>query len=122
LQPDMFSGWGLRTLSSRNPAYNPLSYQLGSVWPHDTLIASAGLWRYGLRDEAARLIKGVLDAAQALEDDRLPELLCGFDAGNGGQAFVADVDSHAIDVIQEEVQAVMGGSPAFTDRPVAAAR
>jgi glycogen debranching enzyme len=79
LEPDMFSGWGLRTLSSRNPAYNPLSYQLGSVWPHDTLIASAGLWRYGLRDEACRLIKAVLDAARALEDDRLPELLCGFD-------------------------------------------
>jgi glycogen debranching enzyme len=83
LEEDMFSGWGLRTLSSRNPAYNPLSYQLGSVWPHDTLIASAGLWRYGLRDEACRLIKAVLDAAQALEDDRLPELLCGFDAANG---------------------------------------
>ena len=83
LEPDMFSGWGLRTLSSRNPAYNPLSYQLGSVWPHDTLIASAGLWRYGLRDEACRLIQGVLEAARCLEDDRLPELLCGFDAGNG---------------------------------------
>jgi glycogen debranching enzyme len=83
LQPDMFSGWGVRTLSSGNPAYNPLSYQLGSVWPHDTLIASAGMWRYGLRDEASRLVKGVLEAACALEDDRLPELLCGFDAGNG---------------------------------------
>jgi glycogen debranching enzyme len=83
LEPDMFSGWGLRTLSSQNAAYNPLSYQLGSVWPHDTLIASAGLWRYGLREEASRLIEGVLRAAHAFEDDRLPELLCGFDAGNG---------------------------------------
>jgi glycogen debranching enzyme len=47
LKPDLFSGWGLRTLSSQNPAYNPLSYQRGSVWPHDTLLAAAGLWRYG---------------------------------------------------------------------------
>jgi glycogen debranching enzyme len=83
LQPDMFSGWGLRTLSSGNPAYNPLSYQLGSVWPHDTLIASAGLWRYGLRQEACVLIRGILEAAQAFEDHRLPELFCGFDAANG---------------------------------------
>ena len=45
LEPDLFSGWGLRTLSSDNPAYNPLSYQLGSVWPHDTAIAAAGMWR-----------------------------------------------------------------------------
>jgi glycogen debranching enzyme len=83
LQPDLFSGWGLRTLSSRNPAYNPLSYQLGSVWPHDTLIASAGLWRYGLREEACVLIHAVLQAAQAMEDHRLPELFCGFDASEG---------------------------------------
>jgi glycogen debranching enzyme len=83
LQPDMFSGWGLRTLSSANPAYNPLSYQLGSVWPHDTLIASAGLWRYGLRQQACVLIRGILEAAQAFEDHRLPELFCGFDAANG---------------------------------------
>jgi glycogen debranching enzyme len=83
LQPDLFSGWGLRTLSSDNPAYNPLSYQLGSVWPHDTLIAAAGLWRYGLREQASVLIRAVLNAAQALEDHRLPELFCGFDASNG---------------------------------------
>jgi glycogen debranching enzyme len=83
LQPDLFSGWGLRTLSSRNPAYNPLSYQLGSVWPHDTLIASAGLWRYGMREEACVLIRAVLKAAEALEDHRLPELFCGLDASNG---------------------------------------
>jgi glycogen debranching enzyme len=83
LQPDLFSGWGLRTLSSANPAYNPLSYQLGSVWPHDTLLAAAGLWRYGLREEASRLVHAILRAAQALEDHRLPELFCGFDADAG---------------------------------------
>lgn len=83
LQPDLFSGWGLRTLSANNAAYNPLSYQLGSVWPHDTLLASAGLWRYGLREQACILIHGVLQAAQHLEDQRLPELFCGFDTSTG---------------------------------------
>jgi len=68
LAVDMFSGWGLRTLSSEHRGYNPLSYQRGSVWPHDTLLAAAGMFRYGLREEAATLIHGVLDAACALED------------------------------------------------------
>jgi glycogen debranching enzyme len=89
LKPDLFSGWGLRTLSSANPAYNPLSYQLGSVWPHDTLLAAAGLWRYGLREQAGELILAILRAAEALEEHRLPELFCGFDAacvGRGGSA------------------------------------
>jgi glycogen debranching enzyme len=78
LQRDMHTGWGLRTLSSQHPAYNPLSYQLGSVWPHDTVLAAAGLFRYGHRDEAATLLLAVLDAACAFEDDRLPELFAGF--------------------------------------------
>jgi glycogen debranching enzyme len=83
LASDLFSGFGLRTLSARNPAYNPLSYQLGSVWPHDTLIAAAGLCRYGLRDQASVLIEAVLKAAEAFDDDRLPELFCGLDASCG---------------------------------------
>ena len=53
LGDDMFSGWGLRTLSAEHPGYNPLSYQRGSVWPHDTMLAAAGMFRYGLREEAA---------------------------------------------------------------------
>jgi glycogen debranching enzyme len=83
LAPDMFSGWGLRTLSADNPAYNPISYQRGSVWPFDTLIAAAGLWRYGAHDAAFALIKGVLDAAAAFEADRLPELFGGFERSYG---------------------------------------
>jgi glycogen debranching enzyme len=83
LDDDMFSGWGLRTLSARNPAYNALSYQLGSVWPHDTLIGAAGLWRYGLREQAAALIEAVLRAAEAFDEYRLPELFCGLDASCG---------------------------------------
>ncbi|HJU57450.1 MAG TPA: amylo-alpha-1,6-glucosidase, partial [Actinomycetota bacterium] len=83
LEPDMFSGWGLRTLSADHIAYNPLSYQLGSVWPHDTALAAAGMVRYGLRDEAWTLSGALLDAAAAFEDDRLPELFCGFDRSSG---------------------------------------
>jgi glycogen debranching enzyme len=83
LEPDMFSGWGLRTLSARHPAYNPLSYQRGSVWPHDTMLAAAGFWRYGLREQASRMIKALLEAAGAFEDDRLPELFCGLDRTSG---------------------------------------
>lgn len=83
LQPDMFSGWGLRTLSSANPAYNPLAYQVGSVWPHDTMLAAAGLWRYGLRESASTLLRATLDAANAFERERLPELFCGFDRAAG---------------------------------------
>jgi glycogen debranching enzyme len=79
LCPDMYTRWGIRTLSSRNPAYNPLSYQRGSVWPHDSTLAASGLWRYGLFDAADRLLEAVLNAANAFEQYRLPEVFCGFD-------------------------------------------
>jgi glycogen debranching enzyme len=78
----MDSGFGLRTLSSAMGAYQPISYHNGSVWPHDTAIAVAGLLRYahlpGAVELAHRLIGGVLDAA-AGSGGRLPELYCGFD-------------------------------------------
>jgi glycogen debranching enzyme len=83
VQRDMNSGWGLRTLSSDHPSYNPLSYQRGSVWPHDTVLVAAGLARYGRRAEAAALLSGIVDAARHFEDDRLPELFCGFDRDHG---------------------------------------
>lgn len=77
LSPQMFSGWGLRTLSSSMRAYNPVSYHCGSVWPHDTAIAAAGLRRYGFIEEANRLAMGLFDLA-AFEGGRLPELVAGF--------------------------------------------
>jgi glycogen debranching enzyme len=83
LRPDMFSGWGLRTLSARHPAYNPLSYQRGSVWPFDTVLAAAGLWRYGLREAAGIMLRAILEAAAAFEHERLPELFCGLDRAYG---------------------------------------
>jgi glycogen debranching enzyme len=83
LAEDMFSGYGLRTLSARHRAYNPLSYQLGSVWPHDTALFVAGLVRYGFCDEAGLLLKALLDAAAAFEQARLPELFSGFQRSDG---------------------------------------
>ena len=68
---------------SQHARYNPLSYQRGSVWPHDTALAAAGLWRYGKREQAATLMRAILEAACAFEDDRLPELFCGFDRSIG---------------------------------------
>jgi glycogen debranching enzyme len=79
----MFSGYGVRTLSATHRSYNPLSYQLGSVWPHDSALIAAGLARYGLRDEAGRILKGLFEAAAAFEQSRLPELFCGFQSGDG---------------------------------------
>ncbi|GIX31745.1 MAG: amylo-alpha-1,6-glucosidase [Porticoccaceae bacterium] len=73
------SGWGLRTLYRGEPRYNPMSYHNGSVWPHDTAIATAGLARYGHADAARRLAECLFDAAVHLEEHRLPELLCGFE-------------------------------------------
>jgi glycogen debranching enzyme len=80
---DMFSGYGVRTLSTRHRRYNPLSYQLGAVWPHDSALFAAGLARYGLRDDAARVLRGILDAAATFEQSRLPELFCGFPRDDG---------------------------------------
>jgi glycogen debranching enzyme len=77
LEPDMFSGWGVRTLSSSAAAYNPMSYHLGSVWPHDNGLIVAGLLRYGLAEPALRIFDGVFDAATRFLDFRLPELFCG---------------------------------------------
>lgn len=77
MSPEMFSGWGVRTLASNMGAYNPASYHNGSVWPHDNAIIAAGLLRYGFVAEAQRIATALLEAANYSEG-RLPELFCGF--------------------------------------------
>lgn len=77
--PSLFSGWGLRTVGTEAAGYSPLSYHLGSVWPHDTALTALGLARYGFAETAELLAERVLDAASRLADGRLPELFCGFD-------------------------------------------
>jgi glycogen debranching enzyme len=74
---DLFSGWGIRTLAASMAAYNPMSYHNGSVWPHDSAIAVAGLMRYGFVDEAHQVLRGMLDALNSFHG-RFPELFSGF--------------------------------------------
>ena len=77
LADDMWSGWGIRTLSAAHPAFNPFAYQRGAVWPHDNALIAAGCKRYGYADAAARIARGVLDTACMFQGGRLPELLSG---------------------------------------------
>jgi glycogen debranching enzyme len=78
LSPEMFTGWGVRTLASSMAAYNPMSYHNGSVWPHDNALIAAGLMRYGFVEHAQRITEGLVEAS-AFFGGRLPELFCGFD-------------------------------------------
>ncbi|HET7676956.1 MAG TPA: glycogen debranching N-terminal domain-containing protein [Candidatus Limnocylindrales bacterium] len=75
---DLWSGWGVRTLSSRMAGYNPLGYHIGSVWPHDNAICAEGLARYGHWDEASRIAGALIESTSYFRDSRLPELFCGF--------------------------------------------
>jgi glycogen debranching enzyme len=76
---DMFSGWGIRTLSTQAKAYNPMSYHNGSVWPHDNAIIAAGLKRYGYAEATLRIATAIFDIAVRARDFRLAELYCGFE-------------------------------------------
>lgn len=82
-EPDMWSGWGIRTLSAQNPAYNPFSYQRGSVWPHDNGIIALGFKRYGFAAEAARVARDISEAASYFVSYRLPELYAGIERRPG---------------------------------------
>jgi glycogen debranching enzyme len=77
----LFSGWGIRTMSAAEPAYNPLAYHRGTVWPHDNSLIAKGLAQYGCRTEASRIVVSILDAAPYFEH-RLPECFSGEDRGD----------------------------------------
>jgi len=86
-EPDLFSGWGIRTLSTTNPAYNPLDYHLGSVWPVENASIVFGLRRYGLSDRVHQLVTGLYDLARLWPDGRTPECVGGYgreEAGHPG--------------------------------------
>ncbi|GCE19254.1 amylo-alpha-1,6-glucosidase [Dictyobacter kobayashii] len=83
MRKDMFSGWGMRTLSTQAARYNPLSYHNGSVWPHDTALVGTGFALYDGKEEAGQLLKSLFDASQHFADARLPELYCGFERREG---------------------------------------
>lgn len=73
-----FSGWGIRTVATSEARYNPMSYHNGSVWPHDNSLIAAGFARYDLKESAATVLAGLLDASLFFDLHRLPELFCGF--------------------------------------------
>jgi glycogen debranching enzyme len=81
--PQMFSGWGIRTVASTEARYNPMSYHNGSVWPHDNGMIVAGFSRYGFDDLTSVPLTGLFDASVWLESRRLPELFCGFHRRSG---------------------------------------
>jgi glycogen debranching enzyme len=77
LRAGMWSGWGIRTLSSEHVAYNPFSYHTGTVWPHDNAVIAGGFRRYGYAEQAAHVAGGLFDATSRLAGARLPELFAG---------------------------------------------
>ncbi len=77
--PDMFSGWGIRTLSSSSPAYNPMGYHVGSVWPHDNSIIALGLRSLGLVEQTLEVAQGIFDMTLQQAYHRPPELFCGYE-------------------------------------------
>jgi glycogen debranching enzyme len=77
LRQDMFSGWGIRSMSANDEGYNPLAYHCGTVWPHDTAIVAEGMRRYRFRDEAAEVCRSLFDVAEAFAH-QLPEVFAGF--------------------------------------------
>jgi glycogen debranching enzyme len=85
LADDMYSGWGIRTLSGKERRYNPMSYHNGSVWPHDNAMAALGLARAGDYVGVVKVVEGLFDACEQLKTSSLPELFCGFrrEAGLG---------------------------------------
>jgi glycogen debranching enzyme len=78
MQPDFFTGWGIRTVAKGEARYNPMSYHDGSIWPHDNALIALGLARYGLKHSVEQVFKALFDAATYMDLRRLPELFCGF--------------------------------------------
>lgn len=77
MRKDMFTGWGVRSMSSEDAGYNPLEYHNGTVWPHDTAICAEGMRRYGFYDEAGRVCRALLEATEKFSN-QLPEVFAGF--------------------------------------------
>jgi glycogen debranching enzyme len=107
LADDLFSGWGVRTLSTEHPSYNPYAYHLGTVWPVENATFALGFKRYGLDEHADRLIGAMLEAARNFSRLRLPEALSGharrsgeppgiYPSANSPQAWSASATVQAI--------------------------
>jgi glycogen debranching enzyme len=83
MSPEIFCGWGVRTMASSAVRYNPMSYHNGSVWPHDGALIAWGLAKYGFKDEVEKIFCGLFKAAGYMELFRVPEVFCGFERREG---------------------------------------
>ena len=115
MSSEMFSGWGIRTLLSNEPRYNPIGYHLGTVWPHDNSLIAAGFRRYGFDAEACRVFTAIVEAAQHFEHYRLPEVFAGFERESYGVPVRYPVACHpqawAAGAVPYLIQAVLGLAP-----------
>jgi glycogen debranching enzyme len=126
LQDDMFTGWGLRTLSSRERQYNPMSYHNGSVWPHDTALAAVGLRDYGMASQFLALATGLFEAVLQFDDMRMPELFCGFPRVPGyaptRYPVACSPQAWASGVVFQLVGAMLGLRPEAADNQITLSR
>ena len=83
LQPNFFSGWGIRTVARGEARFNPMSYHNGSIWPHDNALIALGMARYEAKRPIETLFAGLFSAATYMDQRRLPELFCGFQRQRG---------------------------------------
>jgi len=83
LRPSFYTGWGIRTVGSDEPRYNPMSYHNGSIWPHDNALIALGFGRYGQMRGVERIFTGLFESATYMDFHRLPELYCGFRRSRG---------------------------------------
>ncbi len=120
LSPEMFSGWGIRTLSAASARYSPLAYHLGTIWPHDNSLIAAGFKRYGFDDAALRIFNGMLESAARFENNRLPELFGGFarEAGRAPAAYpiACQPQAWAAGTIPYLLTVILGLEPNAFDR------
>jgi glycogen debranching enzyme len=120
MSDEMFSGWGIRKLSSKEPRYNPIGYHLGTVWPHDNSLIAAGFRRYGFDLEACRVFTAIVEAAQHFEHYRLPEVFAGFERESYGVPVRYPVACHpqawATGAVPYLIQAVLGLTPEAFER------
>jgi glycogen debranching enzyme len=126
MEDDMFSGWGLRTLSSRERQYNPMSYHNGSVWPHDTALAAVGMRNYGLTSQFVTLATGLFEAVLQFDEMRMPELFCGFPrvAGYAPTRYpvACSPQAWASGVVFQLVSAMLGLRPEAADNQITLSR
>lgn len=112
MQPDFWSGWGVRTLSNRHPSFNPHSYHCGSIWPHDNGIIALGFKKYGFAKEAGKIARDISRAASYFTSNRLPELYAGIQRDPGSfpvQYIGANVpQAWAAGSIFHLIQAILG--------------